>query len=174
MMESFEELAKQYEPMIYKIMNLLHIYKNKDEFFQLGLVGLWEAKLRFDPNKGEFTNYAFTYIKGLFLTELTKTRKQEERMVYPKDDFWEVIEDPCPVQPLEVKLLLTYCESLTAQQTKWVLYTCLDGLSIKEIAAKEGVSISAVKMWRKGARCKLQGSLAGAQPHSIKNRYFPI
>ncbi len=159
-MEGFEELAKQYEPMINKIMKLLHIYKDKDEFFQLGLVGLWEAKLKFDPNKGEFTNYAFTYIKGLFLTEMSKTNRHAERTVYPLDEFWEVIEDSGAEVPFEVKELLTYCEFLTVGQTKWVLYSCVDGLSVREIAAKEGVSVSAVKTWRNGAKRKIRERLA--------------
>jgi hypothetical protein len=33
-LESFEQLTKQYTPMIHKIINSLHIYKNRDEFFQ--------------------------------------------------------------------------------------------------------------------------------------------
>lgn len=158
-MESFEQLAKQYEPMIHKIMHTLHIYKNKEEFFQLRLIALWEAHERFDPKKGRFTNFAYTYIKGRFLTEMTKNNKHEDRSVYPKEEFWDVIEDTSLEQPFEVKFLLSYCESLTENQTKWVLYTCIDHLTIKEIALKEGVSESAVKAWRKGAKERLKGSL---------------
>lgn len=155
----FDDLVKQYEPMIYKIIRSLHIYKNKEEYFQLGLVGLWEAMKRFNPKKGDFTNYAYTYIKGLFLSEMTKVTRHEERCVYPKDEFWEAMEDIHPEQPLEKKLLLSYCRELTDNQTKWVLYTCLDGLSVKEIADYENVSVSAVKAWRKGAREKLRKTL---------------
>lgn len=158
-MESFEKLATQYELMIHKIMNTLHIYKNKEEFFQLGLIALWEANERFDPEKGGFTNFAYSYIKGRFLTEMTKKNKHEERNVYPKEEFWNAIEDTSPEQPFEVKFLLSYCETLTDNQTKWVLYTCIDHLTIKEIALKEGVSESAVKAWRKGAKKKLKGCL---------------
>lgn len=158
-MESFEQLARQYERMIYRIMHTLHIYKNQEEFFQLGLIALWEANERFDPNKGSFTGFAYSYIKGRFMSEMTKSNKHEERSVYPKDEFWTVIEDPSTQQPFEVKFLLTYCEALTENQTKWVLYTCIDDLSVAEIAAKEGVSVSAVKSWRKGAKEKLKKSL---------------
>ncbi|MDP4171531.1 MAG: sigma factor, partial [Bacillota bacterium] len=63
-MESFEELSEQYTPMIHKIMNTLHIFKNKEEFYQLGLIALWEANERFDPQKGSFTTFAYSYIKG--------------------------------------------------------------------------------------------------------------
>ncbi|MFO1444365.1 sigma-70 family RNA polymerase sigma factor [Bacillus sp. Bva_UNVM-123] len=158
-MESFEQLVKQYENMIHKIMHTLHIYKNQEEFFQLGLIALWEANERFDPEKGIFSNFAYSYIKGRFMSEMTKNNKDKERIVYKTEEFWNVIEDPSIEQPFEVKFLLSYCEALTDKQTKWVLYTCIDDLSVAEIAGKEGVSISAVKAWRKGAKDKLKGIL---------------
>jgi RNA polymerase sigma factor (sigma-70 family) len=155
-MESFEQLSKQYEPMIYKIMHTLHIYKNLDEFYQLGLIGLWEASNRFDPTKGNFTNYAYTYIKGLFLSEMSKTRKNEERTVHLENEVWELMEDANIVDPYEEDLLLPYSNQLTENQKKWLKYTCLEGLSVKEIAEIEKVSVSAVKSWRAGARRKLR------------------
>jgi RNA polymerase sigma factor (sigma-70 family) len=155
-LESFEQLAQTYEPMIHKIIHSLHIYKNKEEFFQIGLIGLWEASRRFDPDKGNFTNYAYTYIKGLLLMEMKKDNKHEERNAYPKEEFWLSVEDSHSVCPLEEETLLTYCPALTANQRKWVMYTALDNLSISEIAKKEKVSVSAVKNWRAGAREKIK------------------
>ncbi|PLR75942.1 RNA polymerase subunit sigma-24 [Bacillus sp. V3-13] len=151
-MESFEELAEQYNPMIHKIIRSLHLYKNEDEFYQIALIGLWEAKERFNSEKGVFLNYAYTYVKGKLLSELARHVKNEERSVYPEEGFWELIEDLSSDRPLERKVLLSYCEPLNEKQTKWVLYTCLDGMTIKEIAEKESVSVSAVKGWRKGAK----------------------
>ncbi|WP_374934005.1 sigma factor [Neobacillus driksii] len=63
-MESFDELVVQYQPMIHKIIQSLHIYKDEDEFCQTGLIGLWEAAQSFDERKGCFSNYAYTYMKG--------------------------------------------------------------------------------------------------------------
>ncbi|WP_396954597.1 sigma factor-like helix-turn-helix DNA-binding protein [Neobacillus sp.] len=56
-----------------------------------------------------------------------------------------------------MELLLSYCQGLTEKETKWVLASCLQFLSIREIAEQEQVSISAVKQWRNGARKKLNG-----------------
>lgn len=95
-LESFEQLAEQYTPMIYKIMHSLHIYKDQEEFFQLGLIALWEASRRFDASKGKLTSYAYMYIKGYLLMELKKCRKNEEKSLYPSDEFWSVIEDHTP------------------------------------------------------------------------------
>lgn len=158
-MESFDQIAKQYEPMIHKIIHSLNIYKNKNEFFQLGLISLWEVTERFDAEKGSFTSYAYANIKGKMMIELTKQRREEERSVYPKEEFWEFIEDPSIDQPFEMEFLLLYCRDLTINQKKWVLYTCLEGLSIEQMAHKEQVSVSAVKAWRKGAREKLKRRL---------------
>jgi RNA polymerase sigma factor (sigma-70 family) len=158
-MQNFDQLAKQYEPMIYKIISSLNIYKNKEEYFHTGLVGLWEAAEAFDPDKGDFTNYAYTYIKGQMLNEMNRNNRIEERSIYPKEEYWETVEEPNAHNPLETELLLSYCQELSEKEAKWVIYSFVDFLSIKEIAEKENVSVSAVKQWRSGAKRKLKNSL---------------
>lgn len=158
-MESFEELAKQYEPMIWKVIHSLNIYKNQEEFFQTGLIALWEAKNRYEEGKGNFSAYAYSYIKGKIQTELSSTNRHETRNVYPKEEFWEVMADESPDDSLAREFILSFCDELTENQKKWVLYTVIDDLSVKEIAEKENVSISAVKAWRRGAKQKLKGQL---------------
>ncbi|GAM14752.1 sigma-70 family RNA polymerase sigma factor [Mesobacillus selenatarsenatis] len=155
-MESFEQLSRQYEPMIHKIISSLNIYKNKEDYFHTGLVGLWEAAEAFDPEKGDFTNYAYSYIKGQILNEMNRNNRFEERSVYPKEEYWETVEEPNAKYPLELDFLLSYCEDLTEKETKWVIYTCVHFLSVREIAEKENVSLSAVKQWRSGAKKKLK------------------
>jgi RNA polymerase sigma factor (sigma-70 family) len=154
--EHFNELVDQYTPMIHKIMQTLHIYKNHEEFYQTGLNGLWEAQLNFDPSKGSFANYAYTSIKGKMLVEMNQSNKHNERFVYPQEEFWSMIEEENPESLLEVETLLTYCEGLTEKEAKWVIASCTDCLSIRDIAKKESVSISAVKQWRVGALRKLR------------------
>jgi RNA polymerase sigma factor (sigma-70 family) len=158
-MESFDQLAKQYEPMIHKIIHSLNIYKDKKEYFHSGLIGLWEAAEAFDPDKGEFTSYAYSYIKGQILNEMNRLNKHEERSHYPKEEYWGTVEDQNPKRALEKEFLLSYCQELTEKEIKWVLYTFIDDRSIKEIAYIEKVSISAVKQWRNGAKKKLQKNL---------------
>lgn len=154
-MKCFEEILIQYEPMIWKIIHTLHIYKNQEEFYQTGLIALWEATHGFDETKGSFSSYAYAYIRGRLLSELTKRRKHEDACVSPKDEYWDCIVDESPEIPFEIEGILSYCATLTEQQKKWVLYTALADMSIKQMAEKESVSMSAVKAWRKGAREKL-------------------
>ncbi|WML46814.1 sigma-70 family RNA polymerase sigma factor [Neobacillus sp. PS3-34] len=161
-MEGFEDLVKQYTPMVHRIIRSLHIYKNVDEFYQLGLIALWEAQGNFKAEKGNFFNYAYTFIKGRILTEMTHINRSEEKSIYPKEEYWETVEDQQPDRPLEVEIVLSYCKDLTEKERRWVLMTCIDGMSVREIAEKEGVSLSAVKQWRISAKNKIKGQLEKA------------
>lgn len=159
-MESFDQLAVQYTPMIHKIIRSLNIYKNKDEFYQLALIGLWEASERFDSSKGDFTTYAYSIIKGKIQNEMTKANKIADSTTPAKEEFWYSIEDESATILFEADTLLSYCKNglLSENQTKWVLYFSLKGLNISEIAELEQVSVSAVKAWRAGAKEKLRNS----------------
>lgn len=154
-MESFEQLAEQYKPMIHRIIHSLKIYHDQEEFYQTGLIALWEASKGFDGGKGKFSNYAYSYIKGRLLSELAAAAKQKERTFHPKEEYWGTIEDQDSPRHLETELLLSYCTELTEKETKWVLASCLYSLTIKEIAEKEHVSVSAVKQWRSSAKRKI-------------------
>ncbi len=156
--DSFEELVEQYKPMIYRILKSLSIYRNREEFYQTALIGLWEAQKGFDAQKGTFTNYAYTYIKGKLLLELTRRNRYETRNVCPKEEYWEVVEDGFSEKPLEEEQLLSYCEGLSEKETKWVVAAFLEDLSVKEIALREHVSVSAVKQWKMGALKKLRAN----------------
>jgi RNA polymerase sigma factor (sigma-70 family) len=156
-LESFEQLVDQYQPMIHKIIHSLHIYKDHDEFYQHSLIALWEASRRFDVEKGNFTNYAYSYIKGYLLMELKQIHKHQERNVQTDEEFWELAAAPSTGgSALEEEILLSCSQALTPNQRKWVQYTICQGLTVREIAELEKVSLSAVKGWRKGAREKIK------------------
>jgi RNA polymerase sigma factor (sigma-70 family) len=152
--EHFNEIVKQYEPMIHKIILTLGIYKNREEFFQTGLIALWQAAERYNQERGSFSSYAFSYIKGHLQTEMTKRNKYEEHYVSVDDESWDLIPDLSCNLPFEWEEL--DCKELTEKEKKWLMYTVIYGFTVKEIATIENVSPSAVKLWRSGARKKLR------------------
>ena len=158
-MDNFDKLVERYTPMIHRILQSLSIYRNREEFYQTALIGLWEAQRGFNPEKGNFTNYAYSYIKGRLLLELTKHSRYEAENVYPKEEYWEMVEGGCSEIPLEEEQLLSYCDSLSEKETKWVVATFVEDLSVREIAAREKVSVSAVKQWKMSALRKLRAEL---------------
>jgi RNA polymerase sigma factor (sigma-70 family) len=154
--ESFDELVVQYKPMIHKIIRSLHIYRNEDEFYQTGLIALWEATKSFDDKKGSFSNYAYTCMKGKMLYQMNQTNQWKEKNIFPENGFFDLIEDHDNTPLFEKEAFRTYCEGLTKKETKWVLASFIEQLSNKEIAEREKVSVSAVKQWKLGALTKLK------------------
>lgn len=155
-MESFHDIQQQFEPMIHKIIHSLHIFKDQEEFYQTGLIALWEASQKFNPDKGAFAAFAYSYIKGRILTELSQKTKLHDQQTHPQEEFWELVEDEWSETPLSREILQVYCEGLTDGQAKWVTYTFIDMLTVREIAEKEKVSVGAVKKWRHGAKERIK------------------
>lgn len=153
----FEKLHQQFKPMIYHIMKKLTIYKNEQEFYQIGCIALWEASLRFKEEKGEFKSYAYSYIIGRMKSALREERMKQEKEnrlraisvqeESSKDDFSTILSE---------SVIDRISSRLTANQSKWIKGYCMYGKTPSEIAQDEGVSISAVKAWRRDAIAKLR------------------
>ncbi|WP_100332419.1 sigma-70 family RNA polymerase sigma factor [Bacillus xiapuensis] len=158
-MERFEDLLETYSPMIHHVMKTLRIYKNREEFLQIGRIALWEADQNFDQAKGKFSSYAYTCIRGRMLDALKKSARREQRYVYPKECFWEGTADEQGEKALELETLLAYARGLTDRETTWLLLTFYKGMTMAEIAAQQNVSLSAVKKWKKQAVGKIRKRL---------------
>jgi RNA polymerase sigma factor (sigma-70 family) len=155
--EKFEQLLTQFTPMIYFIIRKLAIYKNKQEFYQIGCIALWDASLRFNEEKGEFHSFAYSYILGRMKSALTKEKVKQE-----KDDQLTVVSPQETTSEDDFISLLSHLVIdrvsllLTANQSKWLKAYCLYGKTPSEIAKDEGVSISAVEAWRRDALVKIK------------------
>src|SRR5689334_10504055 len=82
----FEQLATEYSNMIHSIIHSLRIYKNHDEFYQVGLIALWEGSQHYDEQKGIFAPYIYKFIRGKLLTTLKKEKNLDDRYVYPENE----------------------------------------------------------------------------------------
>ncbi|WP_019240970.1 MULTISPECIES: sigma-70 family RNA polymerase sigma factor [Bacillus] len=156
-MDSFEKVAKEYSPLIYKIIHSLKIYKECDHYYSVGLQALWEAYMKYEEGKASFLTFAFVTIRGRLLIELTKESKWESRNQRMSPEQFEFME--CQRYSeiyLEKEVIDEYCLLLTDNQKRWVVHTFLEQKSLSEIAELYGVSISAVKSWRRDALQKLR------------------
>ena len=123
----FQQLTTQYSKIIHSIIHSLHIYKDHDEFYQIGLIALWNASENFDETKGQFSTYAYSFIKGRMLNHLKKEKKQEDSDSTMSEEDWMQIcyED----RLLEKETLLSYFYHLTDKEKQWVLLRFYVGLS---------------------------------------------
>jgi DNA-directed RNA polymerase len=84
--EGFEMLVTQYTPMIHQIINKCRIYKDRDMYFQEGLIALWNACKNFNAQKGEFSTYAYAMIYGHIRNVLSKENRFATRNITSSED----------------------------------------------------------------------------------------
>ncbi len=158
----FQKVLEEEEWLIHYAIKQLHIYKNKEEFYQEGLIGLWEAYERFDDSRGvAFRTFAWRTIRGKMLTLIVKSKKREDRQAALTESVIEMTADPNVECPFELENLLLYCHGLTVPQRNWVLMHFIEGKGQKEISAELKVSLNTVKSWRKYALQKIRKNIVG-------------
>lgn len=72
----------EYENLVYSIINKYSGYFDRDDLYQVGMMGLIDAKRHFDENVGvKFSSYAYYYILG----EVTKFVRENRCVKVSKD-----------------------------------------------------------------------------------------
>ncbi|EGA88908.1 hypothetical protein GPDM_12831 [Planococcus donghaensis MPA1U2] len=159
-MRNFEEVAVQYAPMISAIIRKLHIYRDYESFRQLGNIALWQAWLRFDDTKGNFTPFAYRSIQGAMLDELKRETKRNEQISYLGPDMKEEnIEEikECLPEWLGIDMLSEHEKRLLN-----ALY--VQECSLRELAVIENISLAGMKKRRERLITKLRETT----PHPYK------
>lgn len=145
-MDTIEEVLQQYTPMISALIRKLNIYRDYETYRQIGEVALWQAWLRFDETKGDFTPFAYRSIQGAMLDELNRENRFSIRFA--------VMENPAleePASPLLENKLPEWLDSipLSAQEKSLLEALFVNGESIRKLAEQQGLSVSGLKK-RKG------------------------
>lgn len=154
--QSFQDIFQQYEKLIKNQIKALSIYKNHDEFYQIGLIALWKAYTNYDERKGKFSAYAYITVRGNMLEQLRKESQYEERFSVDTRTLQNRENDQYFDKPLDKELFESYLVSLTEKQKTWAIEAILHGKTIPEIAKEYGATVEAVKSWRKEALKKLR------------------
>ncbi|WP_051348411.1 sigma-70 family RNA polymerase sigma factor [Peribacillus kribbensis] len=150
-MDNFEEITERYTPMIYSIIRSLHIYKDQDEYYQIGLIALWEAEQNFTNSKGAYTSYAYSTVKGKILNYLKTQSRWDSHLLIESNDTADRLSDAVfdlyfPHEEIKESLSV-----LTDNQKKWAVGCLFEGRRIEDVAQYYQVSKEVIKSWRKGA-----------------------
>lgn len=153
---TFEEALVQYTPMVHHLLKRLRIYKDFDDYIQLGFIALWEAYEKFDPDKGAFSAYAYMTMKGHLLMTLKKQMKYEEHNKPLNEEFLDVIKADISQVPLEEEILYLYYRDLTEGEKTYIHEHIVNDRPLQDIAAEHQVKLEAVKWWGRSAKKKLR------------------
>lgn len=166
---SFEEMVKQNERRIHYQIHKLNVYDPHNEFYQEGLVAMWNAYEKYKPDKGMLSTY-FNYTIRNRLIDLIRKKTALTRS---DDMFFEAEKQkvdhgnrtskstlPLPalsdINVQDLSIWERVHTILTENQWKWVYYFIILEMPIKDIAAREGTSVDAVKSWSRQARKELR------------------
>lgn len=153
---SFDVVAKAYHHMIIGTINKLKIRKELEDFYQIGLIALWNAFEHYNPERGNFSAYAQSIIRGHLLMEFDRRYvRYRTYCIFGNEKGWDV-PDRFAITPLEKEELEVYFTGLTENQRKWAFATFYENKKVGEIAVEFMVTEEAVKSWRKGAIKRLR------------------
>ncbi|MFA8438474.1 sigma-70 family RNA polymerase sigma factor [Pueribacillus sp. YX66] len=153
---SFYDVFQQYEKMIKNQIKSLNIYKNYDEFYQIGLIALWKAWQNYDDRKGKFSAYAYVSVRGSMLDQLRKDSQYDERFTVDSNKLMNQDYESYSETLLDKEMFESYLTALTEKQKTWAIEAILNEKTFAEIASEYGTTVEAVKSWRKGALKKLR------------------
>ncbi|WP_449355170.1 sigma-70 family RNA polymerase sigma factor [Virgibacillus natechei] len=180
----FEEIFKQNERRIHYHIHKLNIRDPHQEFYTEGLVAMWNAYEKYQPDKGPMATY-FNYTIRNWMIDLMRkrNREQENAAGYMQKQQTQVDDGNYYRNGNFSYLVMKVAESegalydaefwqevwgqLTDNQWKWVTYFVIEDMPVREIAEQEGVSVEAVKSWGKEVRRKLRGRVADRELESI-------
>lgn len=159
---NFEDVLKQYEPMISASIRKLNIYRNHEQFRQAGRIALWQAWGRFDEAKGNFTPFAYRSIRGGMIDELKKESRFEENVLQMEDEILQFISDiAAPVAAEWKDGLVTAMDRLTLAEHQLVHRLFIEGFTLSECAEQYGITVAGVKKRRERMLAKLRNELTG-------------
>lgn len=157
---SFYDVFQQYEKMIKNQIKSLNIYKNYDEFYQIGLIALWKAWQNYDDRKGKFSAYAYVSVRGSMLDQLRKDSQYDERFTVDSNKLMNQDYESYSETLLDKEMFESYLTALTEKQKTWAIEAILNEKTFAEIASEYGTTVEAVKSWRKGALKKLRKQIS--------------
>jgi DNA-directed RNA polymerase len=137
--KSFEVCLTQYEPMIKSLIKKIRVYKQYEEYYQIGQIALWQAYENFNEEKGSFTTFAYVTVRGKMLNQLSKERLYEERFV-PVDVYDEQPYTQDQEAAFSFEQFVSLLEGISPLQQQILIDRFYFNMSFPEIAAKTGMA----------------------------------
>ncbi|GAA0451458.1 sigma-70 family RNA polymerase sigma factor [Alkalibacillus silvisoli] len=152
--QSFEDIYIKYKRMIHYQIHKLNLRDPHQEFFQEGIIALWEAHQKYghDPT---FPKLATIHIRSRLIDLIRKQKRIQDKEAL--DEF--IQEQPVlnnNIEHYDPQFWSTVRKHLSDKQWIFIQKRIIEGHSIKEIAQQEEASIDAVKGWGQAAKRKLR------------------
>lgn len=157
----FQNCSRKYTPMIQSIITKWRLGREADEYFQIGLVALYEAWVKYDRTVGEFAPYAYSYITGRIKNEIARNDQwQRHHSLVEPCEAGDGVMSPMVESEEDLVDLMAWLDQvpLTEKERLWAEAAVFYRLKPGEIADMYGYNVHTVKSWRQSAVRKLRGA----------------
>ncbi|MBO9129992.1 sigma-70 family RNA polymerase sigma factor [Bacillus sp. 165] len=149
--DTFEKTVVLYENMIKNQIKQLSIYRDYEDFYQCGLIGLWKAYEKFEEEKGCFSAYALHTVRGYLLGRLRSECRFERKHTFLDSEITEMIPDESVCEKKED--IEQYLKELNDLQKYVFLQRFYYGKSLTDIAKEQDMTYDKVRyLYREGLR----------------------
>ncbi|HEK9101226.1 sigma-70 family RNA polymerase sigma factor [Bacillus pfraonensis] len=151
---TFTEAVTLYEKMIKNQMKKLCLYRDYEEYYQCGLIGLWKAYEKYEEEKGTFSAYAFVTVRGYLLEKLKKENRFQKRHTFASQ---EILQNVCGI---EVSSEIQDFMGLLDEEEKHIIVERFyAGKKIHEIAEETGMTYHQVRWVYRQAIKKMRAEI---------------
>jgi RNA polymerase sigma-70 factor (ECF subfamily) len=153
---NFEDLIKQYHPMIYKICRVYSNREDFDDLYQEVLINLWRSLKTFEE-RSKLSTWLYRVVLNTALTYQRNSKKEKAKV--PIDNILEIVDADNDREEREIKIEQLYSAiSQLKKNERSIILLYLDEKSYDEIADITGLTISNV----------------GVKISRLKNKLFKI
>jgi RNA polymerase sporulation-specific sigma factor len=152
MTDGERRLAQENIGLVHAVLRSMGIYKDYDEYFGEGCVGLCKAAMKWSPEEGKFSTFASHLIRHEVINRIGYLHKLKrsgcrhcridavEEWLSVPDERFELTEDALAVREFSARLV-----ELIGEYDALIIRLLASGMSIKETAAKAGCSPASVR-----------------------------
>lgn len=188
---NIDAMIKENTGIIYKVMNEFYIKpSDKEDYFSIGLVGLWKAIETYQKDKGfAFSTYAYTVIRKEFWKEISyrNAKKRNDANIYCSIDqnvsdgegkemsYSNLIMSEekgyTNIQnKMEIDSIFEEFGAYLSEREKMVLSYYLQSYSFRDIADSEGITQQSVNQSFNHAIEKLKALIEGKDLPNVVRR----
>ncbi|MBI1999536.1 MAG: RNA polymerase sigma factor [Parcubacteria group bacterium] len=143
----FEEIVRRYEgPFRNKVRGIVGNRDEVDDIVQETFLKIYMNAARFEVQEGaSFKSWGYKILMNTTFTYYQKLKKDGEALVDIDTEFYESLPDTTEPKKETIDFVASVLVRMPAALSRALKLHFIDGMPQKEIAALEGVSISAVK-----------------------------
>ncbi|OBW55949.1 RNA polymerase subunit sigma-24 [Solibacillus silvestris] len=153
-----EQLIFENETLIKKVIFNLKIYRDIDEYMQVGRIALWQASQKIDETKGDFAMFAYMSVKYAIIRALSKANHVSEHELAVEEDVM-IINSQQHYFITSNMEWPEWFEELNKDEQFLLIALYEKELSVKEFADKYRLNYETIKKRRQRLLSKLRGLL---------------